>query len=46
MTLALTESLLARPELADGIRRSLVDAGDDLRRALTSRRRFAQAESA
>jgi aminopeptidase N len=39
-TLSLTEGLLARPDLADGIRRSVVDAGDDLRRAFASRQRF------
>jgi aminopeptidase N len=41
MTLSLTDELLARTDLADGIRRSVVDAGDDLRRAFASRRAFA-----
>jgi aminopeptidase N len=39
-TLAATERLLAGAELPAGVRRSVVDAGDDLRRALAVRRRF------
>ncbi|MEO8888979.1 MAG: aminopeptidase N [Jatrophihabitantaceae bacterium] len=39
-TLTLTGELLSRPDLADGIRRSVVDAGDDLRRALASRETY------
>jgi aminopeptidase N len=40
-TLERSDALLARPDLDSGIRRSVVDGGDDLRRALTSRARFA-----
>ncbi|MGH8860590.1 MAG: ERAP1-like C-terminal domain-containing protein, partial [Jatrophihabitantaceae bacterium] len=39
-TLALTDDLLARPDLSSGIRRSVIDAGDDLRRAVVSRKRY------
>ncbi len=39
-TLARSAALLARPDLDSGIRRSVVDASDDLRRALASRARF------
>jgi aminopeptidase N len=39
-TLDRSAALLARPDLDSGIRRSVVDAGDDLRRALASRARF------
>jgi aminopeptidase N len=35
-----TRQLLARTDLDAGVRRSVVDAGDDLRRALASRLRF------
>ncbi|WP_375483572.1 aminopeptidase N [uncultured Jatrophihabitans sp.] len=41
-TWAATQRLLARDDLHAGLRRSVVDAGDDLRRALESRRRFAR----
>jgi aminopeptidase N len=40
-TLDRSAALLARPDLDSGIRRSVVDAGDDLRRALASRTHFA-----
>ncbi len=40
-TLDRSAGLLARPDLDSGIRRSVVDAGDDLRRALASRTHFA-----
>jgi len=40
-TLERTEALLARPDLDEGIRRSVLDAGDDLRRALAAREKFA-----
>ena len=39
-TLALAERSLQRPELAPGVRRSLVDGTDALRRAVRSLRRF------
>jgi aminopeptidase N len=39
-TLERSAQLLARPDLDSGIRRSVVDAGDDLRRALAARTRF------
>jgi aminopeptidase N len=39
-TLEQSDVLLARSDLDSGIRRSVVDAADDLRRALTSRQRF------
>ncbi len=39
-TLRSTEELLARPGVDPNLRRAVVDAGDDLRRALTSRLRF------
>jgi aminopeptidase N len=42
-TLDHAEALLARPDLASGIRRAVVDAADDLRRAVASRVRFAPA---
>jgi aminopeptidase N len=40
-TVELTEALLAQGDLDPGIRRSVIDAGDDLRRAVLSRSRFA-----
>jgi aminopeptidase N len=40
-TLAATDRLLADPDLDAGIRRSVIDAGDDLRRAVAVRARFA-----
>lgn len=39
-TLRATEQLAARPDLVAGIRRAVIDQGDDLRRALVSRKRF------
>jgi aminopeptidase N len=39
-TLDLGDALLGRDDLDSGIRRSIVDASDDLRRALASRERF------
>jgi aminopeptidase N len=39
-TLGRSDALLARSDLDSGIRRSVVDAADDLRRALASRERF------
>ena len=39
-TLDRSTALLAQPDLDSGIRRSVVDAGDDLRRALASRAQF------
>ncbi len=39
-TWAATQQLLARDDIPAGARRSIVDAGDDLRRALQSRVRF------
>jgi aminopeptidase N len=39
-TLLATDDLLGRDGLAPGIRRGVVDAGDDLRRAVVSRERF------
>jgi aminopeptidase N len=39
-TVAATQELLAADELDAGVRRSVVDAGDDLRRALVARERF------
>jgi aminopeptidase N len=41
VTLELAEAALARDDLAPGVRRSIVDATDDLRRALASRQRYA-----
>jgi aminopeptidase N len=41
VTLERTEVLLRRPQLDEGIRRSVLDAGDDLRRALAARERYA-----
>jgi aminopeptidase N len=40
-TLALVGALVARPDVPIGIRRSVIDRGDDLRRAVLSRERFA-----
>jgi aminopeptidase N len=40
-TLERSNALLARDDLDSGIRRAVVDAADDLRRALASRERFA-----
>ncbi len=40
-TVQRTAALLARPDLDEGIRRSVLDAGDDLRRALVAREKFA-----
>jgi aminopeptidase N len=40
-TLEQSDALLARSDLDSGIRRSVVDAADDLRRALASRQKFA-----
>jgi aminopeptidase N len=39
-TLDLSEAFLTRDDIDSGIRRSVVDASDDLRRALASRERF------
>jgi hypothetical protein len=39
-TLEGTQRLLASDTLPPGLRRSIVDAGDDLRRALAVRQRF------
>jgi aminopeptidase N len=39
-TVELTDTLLARADLDPGVRRSVLDAGDDLRRAVTSRQKF------
>ena len=39
-TLDRSAALLSEPDLDSGVRRSVVDAGDDLRRALASRARF------
>jgi aminopeptidase N len=39
-TVARTDELLTRDDLATAIRRSVIDSGDDLRRAATSRERF------
>jgi aminopeptidase N len=39
-TVIATDDLLTRPGLAPGIRRGVLDAGDDLRRAVRSRERF------
>jgi aminopeptidase N len=36
-----TDALLARADLDEGIRRSVLDAGDDLRRALAAREKYA-----
>jgi aminopeptidase N len=41
MTLEHTDALLARADLDEGVRRSVVDAGDDLRRALDARQKYA-----
>ena len=38
LTVELTDQLLARTDLDAGVRRSVVDAGDDLRRAVAARR--------
>jgi aminopeptidase N len=40
-TLRAADELLARPDLHTGLRRAVVDATDDLRRAVSSQRRFA-----
>jgi len=40
-TAAHTEALLARADLDEGIRRSVLDAGDDLRRALAAQQKYA-----
>ncbi|MEO6886835.1 MAG: ERAP1-like C-terminal domain-containing protein, partial [Jatrophihabitantaceae bacterium] len=40
-TVSATEALLALPNLDEHIHRSVIDAGDDLRRAVRSRARFA-----
>jgi aminopeptidase N len=40
VTLERTEALIGRDDLDQGIRRSVLDAGDDLRRALASREKF------
>jgi aminopeptidase N len=40
VTVELTDELLVRTDLDPGVRRSVVDAGDDLRRAVASRRRY------
>lgn len=40
-TLAWTDELVARADVATGIRRAVIDKGDDLRRAVVSRERFA-----
>jgi aminopeptidase N len=39
-TVELTEALLARDDLDPGVRRSVLDAGDDLRRVVASRQKF------
>ncbi|MCU1655389.1 MAG: aminopeptidase, partial [Pseudonocardiales bacterium] len=44
-TVARTERLLAHPDLDEHIRRSVIDAGDDLRRAVRSRETFASSSS-
>ena len=41
VTVEHTEVLLGRADLDEGIRRSVLDAGDDLRRALAAREKFA-----
>jgi aminopeptidase N len=41
LTVDHTDALLARADLDEGIRRSVVDAGDDLRRALAARTKYA-----
>ena len=43
-TLRRTERLLAEPGLHHGVRRAVLDCGDDLRRALAARRRFGAGE--
>ncbi len=45
-TVAATERLVADPTLPSGVRRSIVDAGDDLRRALAVRQEFGLAPDA
>ncbi len=40
VTLERTATLLARDDLDEGIRRSVLDAGDDLRRALAAREKY------
>ncbi|MEP7179337.1 MAG: M1 family aminopeptidase, partial [Pseudonocardiales bacterium] len=45
-TVQRTDALLARPDLDEGIRRSVLDAGDDLRRALVARERYAPSPQA
>ncbi|HEX3336021.1 MAG TPA: aminopeptidase N [Jatrophihabitans sp.] len=42
-TVARTDALLENHDLHSGIRRCIIDAGDDLRRALSARERFANA---
>ena len=44
-TVESSEDLLGREDLHPGIRRGVVDAGDDLRRAMTARERFGLALS-
>jgi hypothetical protein len=40
-TLTATDELLSRSDVPSGIRRSVIDAGDDLRRTVAIRRRYA-----
>jgi aminopeptidase N len=41
ITIEFTDKLLSRSDLDAGIRRSVIDASDDVRRALRARRTFA-----